>query len=43
MSTGNWTIILQSQDFDFASQRVFKVTMGNQKIVVTTVRVIPGG
>lgn len=36
MTTGLYTIILQSTDIDFAAQREFQVTVGNQGVVVVT-------
>ncbi len=38
MTSGDYTIILQSSDFNFASERVFRLTVGGSRgVVVVTV------
>jgi hypothetical protein len=37
MTTGNWTIILQATDYDFAVERVFYLTVGAANVITVTV------
>ncbi|KAK1768270.1 hypothetical protein QBC33DRAFT_558430 [Phialemonium atrogriseum] len=37
MTSGEWSVIIQSQDFDFAVERVFTLTVGAADVVTVTV------
>ena len=37
MESGEWTVVLQSDDFGFSAERIFTVIMGMQDVAVVTV------
>lgn len=41
MTSGDWSIIIQSPDSDFAVERVFSLTVGVAEVVIVTVRTQP--
>lgn len=37
MPSGNWTVVLEAWDIDFAAERTFELSTGSQSTVIVTV------